>query len=141
MVGFLWSFNLTNDRTQGTQVLRGAGPVIRFSMHQATHRDEVILDMDLEYSGDLVVLLEATLLNDNLPPVKASLSNLTLSSARMRVHLRPLLVDVPFVGSITISFLDTPELDFDLGGLANVFDMPGVSLLLRHVSTFNSQFF
>ena len=103
-------------------------------MHQATHRDEVILDMDLEYSGDLVVLLEATLLNDNLPPVKASLSNLTISSARMRVHLRPLLVDVPFVGSITISFLDTPELDFDLGGLANVFDMPGVSLLLRHVS-------
>ena len=126
---------MTNDRTQGTQVLREAGPVIRFSMHhQATHRDEVILDMDLEYSGDLVVLLEATLLNDNLPPVKASLSNLTLSSARMRVHLRPLLVDVPFVGSITISFLDTPELDFDLGGLANVFDMPGVSLLLRHVS-------
>ena len=141
MVGFLWSFNLTNDRTQGTQVLRGAGPVIRFSMHQATHRDEVILDMDLEYSGDLVVLLEATLLNDNLPPVKASLSNLTLSSARMRVHLRPLLVDVPFVGSITISFLDTPELDFDLGGLANVFDMPGVSLLLRHVSTYISPFF
>ena len=26
--------------------------------------------MDLEYAGDLVVLLEATLLNDNLPPVK-----------------------------------------------------------------------
>ena len=78
--------------------------------HQATHRDEVILDMDLEYAGDLVVLLEATLLNDNMPPVKASLSNLTLSSAKMRVHLRPLLVDVPFVGSITISFLNTPDL-------------------------------
>ena len=40
------------------------------SMHQATQRDEVILDLDLEYSGDLVVMLEATLLNDNLPPVK-----------------------------------------------------------------------
>ena len=75
----------------------------------------------------------ANLIRTTLLPVKASLSNLTLSSAKMRVHLRPLLVDVPFVGSITISFLNTPDLDFDLGGLANVFDMPGISLLLRHV--------
>ena len=28
------------------------------------------------------------------------------------------------------------SIEFDLGGLANVFDMPGVSLLLRHVGSY-----
>ena len=43
------------------------------------------------------------------------------------------MADLPFVGAMTISFLDTPHLDFDLGGLANAFDVPGISLLLRHI--------
>ena len=61
------------------------------------------------------------------------MSNITLTSTHVRVHLRPLLADLPFVGAMTISFLDTPHLDFDLGGLANAFDVPGISLLLRHI--------
>ena len=51
----------------------------------------------------------------------------------MRVHLRPLLEDVPFVGACTISFLKPPDFDFDLDGLGNALSIPGVSLLLRHV--------
>lgn len=50
-----------------------------------------------------------------------------------RLHLRPLLKDVPFVGGVTVCFLQAPEIDFDLGGVANTLDLPGVSLLLRHV--------
>ena len=37
------------------------------------------------------------------------------------------------MGSVTFSLLSTPDVDFDLGGLANVFDIPGISLLLRHI--------
>lgn len=32
-----------------------------------------------------------------------------------------------------MSFLKAPEIDFDLGGLANALDLPGVGLVLRHV--------
>ena len=62
--------------------------------HQASHRDEIIVDMDIQYAGDLVVGIEATLIDDRLPPVMASLCNLTMPAARLRVHLRPLLADV-----------------------------------------------
>ncbi len=55
------------------------------------------------------------------------------SSFLLRLHLRPLLRDVPFVGGVTVSFLQVPDIDFDLGGVANVLDLPGLGILLRHV--------
>jgi Ca2+-dependent lipid-binding protein len=68
-----------------------------------------------------------------LPPAKASITQVSLASSCLRVHLRPLLEDVPFVGACTISFLKPPDFDFDLDGLANALSIPGISLLLRHV--------
>ena len=68
-----------------------------------------------------------------LPPAKASITQVSLASSCLRVHLRPLLEDVPFVGACTVSFLRPPDFDFDLDGLANALSIPGVSLLLRHV--------
>ncbi len=102
-------------------------------VHNISSREEIILDVDMDYAGDLVIHLEATMLDSRLPTLRVSLSNLTLSSARMRFHLKPLLSSAPFVGSVTISFLTTPELDFDLGGFATALDLPGVALLLRHL--------
>ena len=49
-----------------------------------------------------------------VPPASASIRNLSLTSSSLRVHLRPLLADIPFVGAVTISFLQPPEIDFDL---------------------------
>lgn len=101
--------------------------------HPLCHRDEIILDLDVEYAGDLQITLEATLLDNWGPAVTASLSNMTLNGAKLRLHLRPLLDDIPFVGGVNISFLSCPQLDFDLGGLASVLELPGISLLLRHL--------
>ena len=101
--------------------------------HQASGRDEAILDLTIVYAGDLSIMVEAALINEHFPAVRASLYNLNLTSSHVRILLRPLIPDVPFVGSVTVSFLETPHLDFDLGGFANVFDVPGISLLLRHI--------
>ena len=49
-----------------------------------------------------------------VPPASASFRNLSLTSSSLRIHLRPLLADIPFVGAVTISFLQAPEIDFDL---------------------------
>ena len=48
-----------------------------------------------------------------------------------RLHLRPLLNDVPFIGGVTVSFLHPPELDFDLGGVASALELPGMDIVLR----------
>ena len=69
----------------------------------------------------------------NLPPAKASITQMSLSSSCLRVHLKPLLEEAPFVGACTISFLRPPDFDFDLDGLGNALAIPGVSFLLRHV--------
>lgn len=50
-----------------------------------------------------------------------------------RLHLRPLLNDVPFIGGVTLSFLRPPELDFDLGGVAAALELPGLDIVLRRV--------
>ena len=59
--------------------------------HEASHRDEIILDLSLQYAGDLLISMEAILLDEKLPPAKASIRNLTLTSTQLRIHLRPLL--------------------------------------------------
>lgn len=100
---------------------------------EASHRDEAILDVSVQYAGDLNIALEVGILSEKLPRAKASISNVTMTSTQLRVHMRPLLDTIPFVGSIAISFLDTPAVDFDLGGLADVLDVPLLSLLLRQI--------
>ncbi len=49
----------------------------------------------------------------------------------VRMHFRPLLQDIPFVGGVTVSFLRPPAIDFDLGGVASAFELPGLGILLR----------
>jgi len=49
----------------------------------------------------------------------------------MRITLEPLLADVPIVGCVSITFLQPPELDFELDGLGAVANLPGVSNLLN----------
>lgn len=49
-----------------------------------------------------------------VPKATSSIRNLSLTSSSLRMHLRPLLTDVPFFGAVTICFLQSPEIDFDL---------------------------
>ena len=100
----------------------------------ATHRDEVILDIEVDYAGDMLVEMEIQLLDDKLPSLPVSISNFTFVATKSRVHLKPLLKGKPFFGALYFSFLDVPEVDFELGGLlSKALDFPGISLLLRHI--------
>lgn len=50
-------------------------------MHKTVHRDEIILDMAVQYNGNLNICMEADLAGapDFLPPAKASISNMTFT--------------------------------------------------------------
>nr|CAD7401753.1 unnamed protein product [Timema cristinae] len=51
----------------------------------------------------------------------------------MRVVLKPLIQQMPLVGGIQLFFLNNPTIDFNLVGVADLLDMPGLSDLLRRV--------
>ena len=38
---------------------------------------------------------------------------------------KPLITEVPLIGGIQVYFLTPPDIDFDLGGVANALDAPG----------------
>jgi hypothetical protein len=44
----------------------------------------------------------------------------------MRIVMRPLLTVSPLVGGMQIFFLNQPDIDYDLMGVADVLDMPGL---------------
>lgn len=51
----------------------------------------------------------------------------------VRVVMTPLITRIPLVGGLQIFFLNNPTIDFDLVGIIDVLDMPGLSDLLRKI--------
>lgn len=44
----------------------------------------------------------------------------------MRVVMKPLITTSPLVGGMQIFFLNQPDIDYDLVGVADVLDIPGL---------------
>lgn len=44
----------------------------------------------------------------------------------LRVVMKPLITNMPLVGGLQVFFLNNPDIDFDLLGIADVLDMPGL---------------
>jgi Ca2+-dependent lipid-binding protein len=44
-----------------------------------------------------------------------------------------LITDIPLIGGVQVYFLTSPEIDFDLGGIANALDAPGLSNIIRKI--------
>jgi len=40
--------------------------------------------------------------------------------------MKPLLTQMPLVGGLQVFFLNNPEIDFNLVGIADVLDFPGL---------------
>ena len=57
--------------------------------------------------------------------IKAKISDFSLRGL-LRVVLKPLVSEIPLVGGVQVYFLTSPEVDFDLGGIANALDAPGM---------------
>lgn len=47
--------------------------------------------------------------------------------------MKPLINQMPMVGGVQYFFLNPPTVDFNLIGVADVFDMPGLSDLIRRI--------
>lgn len=51
----------------------------------------------------------------------------------VRVVMKPLIATMPLFGGMQIFFLNNPNIDFNLVGVVDLLDMPGLSDLLRRI--------
>ncbi|XP_022438300.1 extended synaptotagmin-3 isoform X3 [Delphinapterus leucas] len=83
------------------------------------NRRQVVLDLQICYIGDCEISVE-------LQKLQAGVNGIQLQGT-LRVILEPLLVDKPFVGAVTMFFLQKPHLQINWTGLTNLLDAPGIS--------------
>ena len=94
-----------------------------------TDRKEIIMDLDLVFASDCDIKFSVS-------TITAKISDFSLRGL-VRVVFKPLIKTIPLIGGVQVFFLTPPEIDFDLGGVANVLDAPGtVALILDFFVSF-----
>ncbi|MFH4975035.1 hypothetical protein AB6A40_001744 [Gnathostoma spinigerum] len=88
-------------------------------------RDRIIVDMDVAYAGDSNFTV-------SVAGFRGGMNQLQFSG-KMRVVLKPLLPYPPMVGGISGSFLETPKIDFNLTGMGEMVELPGLMNAIRSV--------
>ncbi|KAJ8920620.1 hypothetical protein NQ315_004759 [Exocentrus adspersus] len=88
-------------------------------------RNEIVMDLDIFYAGDCDITFY-------LSGMKGGIRDFQLHGM-LRVVMKPLITTIPLVGGLQVFFLNNPEIDFDLLGIADVLDMPGLSDILRRI--------
>ncbi|KAF7284996.1 hypothetical protein GWI33_012316 [Rhynchophorus ferrugineus] len=90
-----------------------------------TDRNEIVMDLDIFYAGDCDITFY-------LSGIKGGIRDFQLHGM-LRVVMKPLITSIPLVGGLQVFFLNNPDIDFDLIGIADVLDMPGLSDILRRI--------
>lgn len=105
----------------GTKPPRVGGVKI-YSRH--TRKDEILLDVELIFASDSKVSV-------NVKGISAGISDIQIRG-KMRIEIGPLIPRAPLIGGVTVYFIDSPDIDFDLTSLLNVLDVPGISGIFRN---------
>ncbi|KAK6741216.1 hypothetical protein RB195_009214 [Necator americanus] len=92
-------------------------------------RDRIIVDMDVAYAGDADFIVSCC-------GFTGGMNNLQFSG-KLRAVLKPLLPYPPMVGGVSGSFLEMPKIDFNLTGMGEMVELPGLMNAIR--SVVNSQ--
>lgn len=88
-------------------------------------RSEIIMDMDVFYAGDCDISF-------TIGGIKGGIKDFQIHGM-MRVIMKPLITSMPLVGGLQVFFLNNPTIDFNLVGMADLLDMPGLSDILRRI--------
>ncbi|CAL8107249.1 unnamed protein product [Orchesella dallaii] len=111
------------------KVILGDTPVrvrgVKVYDEKKTDRNEIIMDMEVIYAGDCDVRF-------SLSKIRAGIKDLQLHGT-LRLVMKPLVNQMPLIGGIQYFFLNPPSLDFNLIGVADVLDMPGLADLIRRI--------
>lgn len=92
-------------------------------------RDRILVDMDIVYAGDAEFIVQACGFTGGL--------NQLVLSGKIRCVMMPLLPYPPMIGGISGSFIELPKFDFNLTGMGEFVQLPGLIDAIR--SVVNSQ--
>ncbi|TKR64184.1 hypothetical protein L596_024763 [Steinernema carpocapsae] len=92
-------------------------------------RDKIIVDMDVVYAGDADFTVQACGFVGGL--------NQLVVTGKLRCVCQPLLPYPPMIGGIAASFIEMPKFDFNLTGMGEFAQLPGLITAIR--SIVNSQ--
>lgn len=83
------------------------------------------MDMDVAYAGDMNFTINVAGLRTGIDQIRFK--------GRLRAILRPLIPEPPMVGGVSAFFLDPPTMDWNLSGIGNAGDLPGLSKIIRNI--------
>lgn len=92
-------------------------------------RDRIIVDMDVAYAGDADFSVSCCGFTGGM--------NNIVFSGKLRAVCKPLLPYPPMIGGVSGSFLEMPRMDFNLTGMGEMVELPGLIDAIR--SVINSQ--
>ncbi|KAH7731441.1 C2 domain-containing protein [Aphelenchoides avenae] len=88
-------------------------------------RDKIIVDMQVVYAGDAEFTVQACGFTGGM--------NQIVLSGQVRCVLQPLLPYPPMIGGISGSFIELPKFDFNLTGMGEFVQLPGLISAIRSV--------
>ncbi|NXT21278.1 ESYT3 protein, partial [Syrrhaptes paradoxus] len=89
------------------------------------NRRQVILDLQICYVGDCEIHMDISKINLGVKGVQLY--------GTLRVILEPLLTDAPFIGAVTLFFMQKPHLEINWAGISNLLDVPGINVVSESV--------
>ncbi|KFV82533.1 Extended synaptotagmin-3, partial [Struthio camelus australis] len=84
-------------------------------------RRQITLDLQICYIGDCEIHMD-------ISKFKLGVKGVQLYGT-LRVILEPLLTDAPFVGAVTLFFMQRPHLEINWTGMSNLLDVPGINVM------------
>ncbi|XP_061225968.1 extended synaptotagmin-3 isoform X2 [Neopsephotus bourkii] len=84
-------------------------------------RRQVTLDLQICYVGDCEIHMDISKFNLGVKGVQLY--------GTLRVILEPLLTDAPFIGAVTLFFMQKPHLEINWAGMSNLLDVPGINVM------------
>ncbi|XP_048779996.1 extended synaptotagmin-2-like isoform X3 [Ostrea edulis] len=88
-------------------------------------RDEIYMDLDIIYSSDCELMMKIKGINLGVEDLQVR--------GTMRVIFKPLIGRMPLFGGISVFFLNNPTIDFNLKGLADALDFPGLREMVEDI--------
>ncbi|KFQ20664.1 Extended synaptotagmin-3, partial [Mesitornis unicolor] len=82
---------------------------------------QVILDLQICYIGDCEIHMDISKFNLGVKGVQLY--------GTLRVILEPLLTEAPFIGAVTLFFMQKPHLEINWAGMSNLLDVPGFNVM------------
>jgi len=90
-----------------------------------TGRDEIVMDIEIIYAGDARVKFSVQGMDCEINQVNFR--------ATARLIIKPLMDVLPLAGGLEFYFISMPSLDYNLGGMANFGEIPGISNMIKSV--------